>query len=375
MESVLFISNKIYHDNSKQEGGVKACTREYISLISRLYNIILFEVETRRDFKYKILLRLGLNVYNDYFPKNYLKQIIELIKKNNIKIIFLNMSNTSYFAQIIKQNYNREIKIILCSHGNESGDFLHEIVRFKSRLSSIKKITSSFTLGHLVKKESYYRIKFLDLILTVSEIEEAMEKWIGAREVLLIPRVIEDSEISKNYVLGRVGFVGDLSHSPNFYGIDEVCKSLSNNENSSNIQVRIVGSPVNIGEEFAQKYPFVNYTGYLNNDELISEVSTWCFFLNPVFYYSRGVSTKLAKPLGWVLPVISTSIGCRGYKWNDGRLIIADTPNDFADKIIEYSTNQFLIDLEVCEIKKIVASMPTLTEISFNLNKSIQNLM
>ena len=87
MESVLFISNKIYHDNSKQEGGVKACTREYISLISRLYNIILFEVETRRDFKYKILLRLGLNVYNDYFPKNYLKQIIELIKKKYIKII------------------------------------------------------------------------------------------------------------------------------------------------------------------------------------------------------------------------------------------------------------------------------------------------
>jgi len=363
----IFISNKNYFDNSKQEGGVRQCTLEYLTLIETIYEVIIFKVDYNIDLIYRLRVKFGLNIYNDYKSKYYEQELIDLIKLNRANIVFLNLSNTAPFATVIKNEFGNKVKVVLCSHGNESGDLLHETVRFRDKLSFVKKLFSSFTLGSVLQKESFFRQNAIDAVLTVSEIEEALEKWIGSRYVLMIPRKIELNQLNHKPVLGRVGFMGDLSHAPNFYGIDEVCKSISKHVNSSNIHLHIIGSPSSIGESLSKKYPFVHYTGYLDEENLIKQASTWTFFLNPVFYYSRGVSTKLAKALGWNIPIITTTIGCRGYVWDDGSLIFAETPQDFCNQIFNLSNDMSAIQNAKKERDKIISSSYSLLEISNKL--------
>jgi Glycosyl transferases group 1 len=371
--TTLFISNSIYFDESKNEGGVKLCTREYLALLKIIFNVVLFPVNYHINIMYRIRVKLGLNVYNDYHPGDYKKDLMSAIRENNVNIVFLNLSNTASIAELIKKEFGDKVKIVLCSHGNESGDFLHEATRFHKKVPFYRSFLSSWTLGSLLKKEAGYRQKYIDGILTVSPVEEALEKWIGAKKVLMIPRTVSSEPINWKPVPGRIGFMGDLSHLPNYIGVDEVCKALSNYPNKG-IELRLVGSPENMGIKLAKTYSFVKYLGYLNKMELEAEVSAWAFFLNPVFYYSRGVSTKLAKALGWGLPVISTSIGCRGYSWEKGNPFFAESPDETARKINEYSTDINLINAAAKEIKELVGSSPSLESISHDLQDFLRNI-
>lgn len=329
-EKALFISNKKYIDNSCNEGGVKYCTLEFIDLISQKFDLMLYQIDVKNDFLYKLKVRFNLNVYEDYNPDSYVNEIIHLINENKIKYVFLNMSNTVLFAKKIKEIYLTKVKIILCSHGNDSGDFLHTSVRFYDKNSFIFNLFSSRLLGKMMKMESLYRILYIDVVLCISEIETAIENWIGAKKSIFLPRVLKQEFVEWNPVLGRVGFLGDLSHPPNFYGIDSYCYELSKAINNKVI-VRIVGGPSTIGLSLQSKYSFVEYCGYLSTEDLLKEVVTWSVFLNPVFYYSRGASTKLAKALSWGLPVISTKQGNRGYSLPINTLVNANNPENLVE--------------------------------------------
>jgi glycosyltransferase involved in cell wall biosynthesis len=189
----------------------------------------------------------------------------------------------------------------------------------------------------------------------------------------MVPRTINANFINLQPVAGRVGFMGDLSHWPNYFGINEVCKAL-NKFTVNGVEVRIVGAPERIGAALEQKYSFVKYTGYLNETELEKEIVTWSAFLNPVFYYSRGVSTKLAKAFGWGLPVITSSIGCRGYQWKKGNPIFAESPSEMAKLIHDYSTDMSTLKNKREEVQQMVNSSFSLEDISKNLQKFLEDI-
>lgn len=366
----LFLSNRIYFDDSKKEGGVRLCTMEYLSLVQLLFETHLFFVQTRRDIRYRIKVKSGFNAYDDYDVDSYRFQLINLIKQQGITYVFLNLSNTVPFARIIKNEFGDTVKIILCSHGNESGDYLHEVVKHRGKVPLYKRLISTYTLGKLLKSEARFRQVFLDLVLTVSPVEEAIEKWIGAKDVFMVPRTIKSNPLPWNPSNGRIGFIGDLSHWPNYYGLDELCKHLSNTDNK-HIELRLVGSPTDTGKKLAEKYSFVNYLGYLPAKDLEQEACTWCFFLNPVFYYSRGVSTKLAKAISWGIPVISTTIGCRGYVWKEGGVVLAENASSMAGCIIDYANDSDYIRKAKEQIDLLGKSGLSLEEIATNLKKII----
>jgi glycosyltransferase involved in cell wall biosynthesis len=360
----IFLSNEIYFDSSKQEGGVRICTEEYLKLIKQIFEVEIFEVRYYFNLAYRLRVKLGLNIYNDYKTEKYTNQIADLIKKRNVEYVFLNLSNTAPFSKVIKNTFGSRVKVVLCSHGNESGDYLHAFTRFKSSQPYYKTFFSSITIGSLLKKESYFRQKLIDAVLTVSPIEESLEKWLGAAHVLMVPRIVTTQFINRNPVLGRVGFIGDLSHAPNYFGIDELCKAIALLPTKELITLRLVGSPAAVGKQLEKNYPFVNYLDYMDNNALQQEVASWTYFLNPVFYYSRGVSTKLAKALGWGLPVISTDIGCRGYEWERGSLVIVESPADMANAVLNLSNNAEAIAKSDKEVKDLIATMPNLDSTS-----------
>lgn len=336
---ILFLVNKIYLDKNLNEGGVRNCTEEYINLLSTDFQVILFPVEYSKSLLYKIRIKLGINVYNDYYTEIYRIRLHQHILQNEIKFVFLNLANTMTFAQLIKNDFKDSVKTILCSHGNESGDFLHETFRFKHGQNWLKSVKNSFLFAKMIKKEVDFRLRFLDMVLTVSEVDEGIEKWLGAKNVFMVPRVVKSETVPWNPTPSRVGFLGDLSHKPNYEGVVSFCDSVIKSK-SKNIRLRLLGNPEHIGNTLAEKYSFIEYCGFVPSEKIIEEVGSWSLFLNLVFYYSRGVSTKLAKGIGWGLPVLSTTYGNRGYGIPDGVLTSAQSPKEMVDLCSRLLTNQ-----------------------------------
>ncbi|HEX9513720.1 MAG TPA: glycosyltransferase [Puia sp.] len=372
MEKVLFISNELFLDTKNREGGVRNCTLEFIELLSQRFEVVGFPVKTRRSLSYRAKVRLGLNHYDDYDPAEFREALHRKIKQNNIRFVFLNLSNTIRFSALIKQLPDVDVKVIVCSHGNETGDFLHQVVRFKESTGYSKKLFSAYTLGRLLKIEAFYRIKDIDMVWTVSPVEEDIEKWLGAKRTYMVPRVIKKDFLDLKPVLNRVGFLGDISHTPNQTGVLDICEALKRQEQP--IELRLVGGPESIGESIAREYPFVTYLGYLEDRELREEAASWSYFLNLVFYYSRGVSTKLAKALSWGLPVITTIPGNRGYQWKEGELPLAKDAQHMAQLILANAGNIGNIERDQQEVKKILSSSPGFEQIMDLLYPQIMDL-
>jgi glycosyltransferase involved in cell wall biosynthesis len=354
----LFITNKLYINSKLNEGGVRLCTEEYIKLISEIYETEIFPIENRKSVLYSFQVRLGLHLYKDYKISNYMFEISEKIETDKIKFVFLNQCNLANFGKELK-NTHRDLKVFICSHGNESGDLLHDVTRFNYNQPFYRKIFSNWILGRAIRTEVFQRLNFIDGVLTVSEVETQIENWLGAKKVMFVPRTINYNPIVYNNTTGIVGFIGDLSHPPNFFGLKKVLEALQEKGVNENFQLRIVGSSTKWGEKLEVEFPFVKYLGYLGNNELSKECESWSFFLNPVFYYSRGVSTKLAKALGMGLPVITTSIGKRGYKWTDGKFPVVKNPTEMAKAILNLAFDSELIEFYRNEVKLIVNSAPT----------------
>lgn len=368
LRKALFICNSKFLDTSFPEGGVTFCTDEYIRLIKKQFDVIAFAVDYSSSFFYKIKKKTGLAVYEDYEVEHYGDALKNSIINNEIGYVFLNLTNTANFSVLIRK-ISPQVKTILCSHGNESGDFLHDI-GFHNKYEQLKKRIAVYALGKMLLKEQYFR-KSIDLVLTVSEVETNIEKWLGAQKVFLVTRTFQQKTANPLPTKGRVGFIADLSHEPNYYGIRIVCEELSLRD--AKIALRLVGSGAKRGELLQRDFSFVTYLGHLNDQDLDIEINSWTFALNPVFYYSRGVSTKLGKMLGEGIPSITTEKGLRGYSWHEGELPIANTPKQMACLMIADASDATKIDYYRNEVRKIQRSAPSLETMMTDIVKLLED--
>jgi len=372
LEKVLFISNQKFLDEKQNEGGVRVCTLEFIHLLQERFEVVLFPVDYRFTLMKRVKLKAGLSIYDHYEVNDYRERLTAVIRDQKIKYVFLNLTNTMRFASVIKELPVDGVRVILCSHGNETGDYLHEIVRFGQQQHFLKRLLSSYVLGNLLKLESAYRLQYIDMVLSVSPVEEQIERWLGIGQTFMVPRTVDYKPLAHKPVPGRVGFIGDLSHWPNRFGITELFTELSRFQHK--VVVRLVGAPEGIGRELEKRFPFVEYLGFLPEAELEKEMASWAFFLNPVFYYSRGVSTKLAKALGRGIPVVSTIPGNRGYRWTKGGLLTAENAAGMAKLVVEYACDLSLIETARAQAVDAAQSSPSLSEIMKELYPVIKQL-
>ncbi|PNW26880.1 glycosyltransferase [Formosa algae] len=90
----------------------------------------------------------------------------------------------------------------------------------------------------------------------------------------------------------------------------------------------------------ADKYPFIQRLGYLTESELKDELGSWMAYLNIVLYYSKGVSTKLAKGMDLGLPIITTTQGNRGYLLTGLEDVTAENVEEFVNIVLEACNNK-----------------------------------
>ena len=327
-QAVLFITDKAFVDYTIP-GGVQVCTAEFITYLQKADKLIkLVKVSPSPSLLVRIKAKLGLKDLELYNVNKYLNEIVAAINNDNIKLVFFNQLNLSHWAIKIKEKVGAEVKFIGLSHGNESGDYLHEITN-----TLHTSVLQTWQLGKIIVKEKIMFSKLLNGVVTISDNETYIDQWLGAANPLFLPRILKPNFINWQPKANTIGFVGTLNHLPNTAGIELVAQQLKLSNFTGTF--KIVGSPAQIGYELEKKYSFIQYCGVLNNDDLMHEASSWSLFLNPVFWYARGSSTKLALGINWGIPIISTPAGTRGYDLHDRQFITANnTAKSFTQMVL-----------------------------------------
>ncbi len=348
------------HSNSLHSeitGGVQLCSQEFYGIISLIDGMKLeeYHVPYTKNIFQRIQIKIGMENYSGYDVKKDSPALISYIRENEISIVYINMASLVRYAKVIKDSFGENVKVVLLSHGNHSGDFLHLITKPLKKESIFKRFFRKLRLGLLVSTESEHRIKYLDAVITLSETEMQIENWFGAKRAVFLPRRLTPKFLEYKPVLGRVGFVGRLDHPPNLQGIKILLKTMQAVKKLP-IELRVVGAPENYGRSLQKEFPFICYLGELTDKQLETEVATWTFLLNPVWWYSTGASTKLGKAISWGVPIITTSAGMRGYYFEKGQLLIADSPELMRDLLSLNASNIDSIMHYASETKKAAQS-------------------
>lgn len=354
----------IHSENSLDDvpGGVQLCSKEYFNTLTEAgFSLRTLRVDNDKRMSNKLKRKLNPEPYQYNFDPDKAITDIKNALTESVQYIFLNQYVLRPLAKTIKENLGQGIKIVLLSHGLGSVDYLHEI-RAGSNLSQ-KDIgnTEVNYLGRQLVEETSHS-PYIDHVFCLAPFEVEVEKWLGARKATHIPRTIREPELTWKPVKGRLGYVGRLDHPPNKEGLLLVLEKFKNIKGNP-IELRIIGSPIEEGEKLAEQYEFVNYLGELTNDELREDASTWSTFINPLFCYTMGCSTKLAVALGWEIPILTTTMGIRGYVWSEGEIPIADDAERFADLAVQYS-NPDKSNAIKGEINKIRNSSPSVIDIA-----------
>jgi hypothetical protein len=356
----LFVTSSSSMKNTS--GGQQVCTQEYLKLLKVAgFSVSIIEYEFDKSPFTRLRRRIFPRPYDYILPFDLVDKVNHQLKVDCTDLIFLNVVDVAPLAKQLRSNMDKKIKIILLSHGLASVDYLHE-VRAQGE-NKFNRVNSSqlrkLSLQLIAECEQR---QYIDQVFCLAPFEVEIERWLGAKRVNWLPRIIQPNPLEWDPDSTRLGFVGTVDHPPNKEGLILFLKELEKIA-PPNLRLRLVGSPSHVATAIANQFPIVDYLGMLSNSDLEKEARTWSCFVHPIFCFARGCSTKLASAFSWQIPVATTAAGCRGYTWKQGHLSLAETPEDLSRLALKMTDKQFAYSSKQ-EIVFISNSSPTVTEIA-----------
>lgn len=338
-------------------GGVQLAMRDYTRTLECVgFKVCTLTYESNRAIVARVRTRLRGSLVQQEAPPTLLSRILQEAARLNPALICFAFN---VFPKISGEITKRipTVPQLMLSQGVESLDYFLSL-RLGFRGCPIR--SSARRLGAGFLDEAAQRCA-VDGVLTLSPLEVEVERWLGARRALWLPRTIPESPLNFKPVDGRVGCVSTLDHPPNHDGLNRLFGELAKMF-SGDFRFRLVGHPRHMGVALAEKFSFVDYLGGLDDEGLRREAATWCCFVHPLWVYAKGCSTKLAIGLGWGLPVATTVCGARGYRWDEKVIRLAETPKELAIEVLaKCSIDRYSQHQE--QAKKIVQLAPTIGEI------------
>jgi glycosyltransferase involved in cell wall biosynthesis len=325
--SGLFISQSNFLKGGG--GGVQVCTREFAQVIEAAgIDLSVLAFEPDRRLVTRLLGQIDSSPFRTAGP-DLLPKVEAALRQRDFDFVFLNQEALAGLGRDLRSRVSRKCRIVVLSHGLEHVDLLH-IIRLRHTLPITSRIrpTPPVALGRILLAEQRHR-QFIDGVCAISPFDADLERWLGTRRVVWLPRVVTPSPLAWAPVQGRLGFIGTLDHAPNLEGLVAILEVMARKK-VSGLTVRIVGA-TDIANWLRSRYAHVEVVGRLDDDVLAGEAATWTAFLHPIFCLPRGASTKLALGLSWEIPIVTTASGRRGYVWGEGELVEADTPEAFVD--------------------------------------------
>ncbi len=312
-----------------RSGGVQWCSHEYVETLKAAdFELVHVGYSPPTDLPSRFVRKFFPAPFRGLYPRHLLQRIIAEADKAGTRAILLNNAEAAALAPELRQ-LRKDLCLIYLSHGVEITDVVNNLRIIPGAQSTPS--GSARWLGKLLQFEIQVR-EAVDAVVCISNEDVVFEQWLGARRCLYLERQVPNCPLILNPVAGRIGSVGTLDHGPNIHGLRCLAESLLG---VSSLELRLVGGPTHCGQALEREFPFIRYLGRLDDEALRKEAATWCAFVNPIFCQARGASTKVATALGWRLPVLTTVVGGRGYRWDDAALPRCGTSEELARLCLE----------------------------------------
>ena len=369
---LLFVSHP-EHLDAPIPGGIQVCTQEYCRLLAAAgFELIRHPVDPSRSFWTRLRIKAGVDTYDRHDFATMLQSVLSTLKATGCAVVAINQVSLLPLGRLLKAELGDRVTVICLSHGSESGDVLHEVVR-EATHGAIRDRLAEWRLGRMVATESRLFMTAADVLLTLSETDDAIARWQGSERTLVVPRTWAAEPLQESWPSGVIGYLGTLHHKPNWDGLLAVLTALASLDHSG-VEVRVVGGPDAVGARLAASFPSVTYVGHLPESELLEEARRWSTVINPVFWNARGASTKLAKAISWGIPIVSSRVGARGYRGITDEVIWADSPAEMARLALRLSCDAELRGRSAMRVRELAGKSPSLHELGCQLNQALASL-
>jgi GT2 family glycosyltransferase len=337
-EKVLVIDN-IVPAQDRSSGGTRLL--EFLLLLTRHYHVVFAYVGAYALQEYvKPLERYGITVFYPGYAKavnNYDLDMGAVLRHNDFKLVFCELFGIAEQYLGIVREYSPGTPIIIDTFDVH---FLREM-----REAITANDARLLRKAQETKRRELAIYKQADLILTVT----ADDKQALLREdPQLNISVVSNIHALPPNIVPRAGrrnmlFVGGFSHTPNVDGVLYFCREIFPlvQQRLPDTKLWVVGNAPP-PEIVALASANVVVTGYVRH--LVPYLESALVSVAPLRFGS-GMKGKIGEAMAWGIPVVTTTIGAEGMGLQDGvDALIADTPEDFARRIVQLHQNPELWD-------------------------------
>ncbi|MCX7716612.1 MAG: glycosyltransferase family 4 protein [Endomicrobia bacterium] len=265
------------------------------------------------------------------------KEVNKIIKKGNYDLVHVEKVIMLYY---VDKKINKKISVIIDSWGIDSlisyQKFIFEKNFVKKKLKFLKYLRHFVSELNLLKKA--------DVLVAITQQQANFyKKYIKNKKILLIPNWVDTEyfcpcrEVEKNSIV----FTGIMDFYPNIDAVNFFCSEIIPClKNKIDFKFYIVG-----------KRPSKEILKFHNSKNIIvtGEVEDIRTYLNKAEIFvsplrtGSGLRNKILEAMACGKPIVATSCSCEGLDVEDGKhLLIADTPEEFADKVLSLLTSESL---------------------------------
>jgi glycosyltransferase involved in cell wall biosynthesis len=332
-EKILVIDN-IVPAQDRSSGGNRLF--ELLLLLARHYHVVFAYMGAYALQEYvKPLERYGITVFYPGYAKavnNYDLDLGAVLQHNDFKLIFFELFGMAEQYLGVVRQYSPRTPVIIDTFDVH---FLRE-----TREAITANDAGLLRKAQETKRRELAIYKQADLVLTVTaDDKQALLKEDPHLKVSVVPNI---HTLPPN-IVPRGGrrdllFVGGFSHTPNVDGTLYFCREIFPLVLQRLPQMRlwVVGNAPS-PEIVALASENVIVTGYALY--LAPYLESALVSVAPLRFGS-GMKGKIGEAMAWGIPVVATTIGTEGMGLQDGvDALIADTPEDFARRIIQLHEN------------------------------------
>ncbi|MED3778586.1 glycosyltransferase family 4 protein [Geobacillus stearothermophilus] len=291
----------------------------------------------------KVLFLLLNSLLNRSLPYNMEKYIYKdvwftifnFLKENKVDIVHVDHLHMAYYGRKIKENFP-DLPVVLREHNVE-----HTILQrvAENEKNYLKKLIFMIQANRLRKYEINI-INAFDKILAITNNDyNRLLPYVHPDKLAIVPAGVNLDEFSFQNIdhsmpTKKLVSISSMDWLPNQDGlvwfIEKVMPILLNQIPNLELIIAGKGTP----EWF---YKFQNdHIKVLGFVEDVSELIRNSHVAIVPLFAGGGMRVKILNYMAWGIPVVSTSIGAEGINLENGREIrIADSPQEFADNIVE----------------------------------------
>ena len=202
--------------------------------------------------------------------------------------------------------------------------------------------------AHKLQSYEKKRLADFDVNIAVSEIDaEGLSELSPGARIRVVPNGT-DTEFFRPLDIPRrkeLIYAGAMTWYPNRDAMEYFCAEILPlvKERVPDVQLNIIGrSPGPVLERFGANDPAVNVLGFV--DDIREHMGRAAVYVVPL-RVGGGTRLKILDAMAMGKAVVSTTVGAEGLELGEGKnIVLADTPGDFADRVVELLENDGLRD-------------------------------